>query len=77
MRLVLALAIASIVAACALQQSAAERDFVRGDGARMAQAALDAEAIMRGMAQARDASQRLARDVHQTEPDVSSPAVTR
>ena len=54
MRLALVLVVALIVAACALQQSSAERNFVRGESARGAQAALDAEAIMRGMAQARE-----------------------
>jgi hypothetical protein len=77
MRLTLALVVAIIVAACAVQQASSERDFVRGDGARSARAALDAAAIMQGMAQARDATQRVARDVHQTDPGVASPAVTR
>jgi hypothetical protein len=76
MRLAFALAVAFIAAACAVQQSSSERSFVGNDGARAAQAALDAEAIMQGMAQARDATQ-LARDIHQNDPDVAPSAVTR
>jgi hypothetical protein len=77
MRLAVAVVFAIIVAACAVQQSVSERDFVHGDGARSAQAALDADAIMQGMAQARDSSQRLARDLRQTNPGAAAPAVTR
>jgi hypothetical protein len=77
MRLTLALVVAFVVAACAVGQSASERDFVRGDGARSAQASLDAAAIMQGMAQARDASQRVARDVPQGSPVAAPAAVTR
>jgi hypothetical protein len=69
--------VAFIVAACAIGQSGAEHGFVRGDGARAAQAALDAQAILQGMAQARDASQRVARDIHQNEPGAAPAAVTR
>jgi hypothetical protein len=77
MRLALVLVVALIVAACALQQSSAERNFVRSESARGAQAALDAEAIMRGMAQARDSSQWVARDLRQTNPGATPPSVTR
>jgi hypothetical protein len=77
MRLAFALAVAFIAAACAVQQSSSERSFVGNDGARGAQAVLDAEAIMQGMAQARDATQRVARDVHQNELDAAPSAVTR
>ena len=57
--------------------SDSDREFLRGDGARSAQATLDAVAIMQGMAQARDASQRVARDLHPDDPGAASPAVTR
>ncbi len=77
MRLALALVVAVIVAACAVQQSISERGFVRSDGARWAQASLDAEAILQGMAQARNASERVARDSHQNDPDAAPPAITR
>ena len=61
MRFVVALAVAVIVAACALQQSSSEHAFVDGRS-REIQAALDADAIMRGMAQAQQSSERVARD---------------
>ena len=77
MRLALALVVAFIVAACAVQQASSDREFLRGDGARSAQATLDAVAIMQGMAQARDASQRVARDLPPDAPGAASPAVTR
>lgn len=77
MRLAVALVVAFIVAACAIEQSGAERNFVYGDGPRAAQAALDAQAILHGMEQARDASQRMARDNHQDAPGTTTPAVTR
>jgi hypothetical protein len=77
MRQASALVVAFAVAACAVQQSSSERSFVRGENARSAQAALDAEAILRGVAQARDASQRVARDLRQNEPGTTPSAVTR
>lgn len=77
MRLAIAVVVASVVAACAVQQSVSERDFVRGDGARSAQAALDADAILRGMAQAREFNQRVAREQHPNDPSATAPAVTR
>jgi hypothetical protein len=76
MRLAIAVVVASIVAACAVQQTLSERSFVRDDGARSAQAVLDADAILQGMAQARDSSQRLARELHPNDPS-AAPAVTR
>jgi len=69
MRFALALAVAVIVAACALQQSSSEHAFLGGHS-RAAQAALDADAIMRGMAQARQSSERVARGS-------AAPTVTR
>lgn len=77
MRLALAVVVAIIVAACAVEQSSSERGLLRGDGGRSARAALDAEAILQGMAQARNASERVAHDIHQTAPGAASPAVTR
>jgi hypothetical protein len=77
MRLAIALVVATIVAACAIQQSSSERSFVRSGAGRSAQAALDAEAIMQGMAQARDANERVARDSRQFAPGNKPPAVTR
>jgi hypothetical protein len=77
MRLALAVVVAILVAACAIGQSSSERSFVGSDGLRMAQAALDAEAILQGMDQARDATQRVARDLHDNGPGATSPAVTR
>jgi hypothetical protein len=77
MRLAVALVVASIVAACAVQQSISERDFGRGDAARSARAAVDADAILQGMAQARDFSQRVARELHPNDPGATAPAVTR
>jgi hypothetical protein len=77
MRLALAIVVAIIVAACAVQQSSSERSFVSSDGARMALAALDAEAILQGMDQARDANRRVARDLQENGSGATSPAVTR
>jgi len=77
MRLALALVIAVIVAACAIEQSSSKGGFVRDDGARAAQAALDAEAILRGVTQARDSSERVARDIQQNNPGAALPTVTR
>ncbi len=77
MRLILAVVVTSIVAACASAQSGSQRVFVRSDGAREAQAALDADAIMQGMAQAREASQQVARDLLQIQPGAVPAPVTR
>jgi hypothetical protein len=77
MRLALALVVAIIVAACAIVQSGAEHGFVRSDSARSAQAALDAEAILQGIAQARNANEQLARDNRQFAPATAPPALTR
>ncbi|HVC63673.1 MAG TPA: hypothetical protein VND19_25315 [Acetobacteraceae bacterium] len=75
MRLTLALIVAFIVAACALEQSRSGGGFLQGDGARSTQAALDAEVILQGMTQARDSRQRVARDVHQDNPGAAPPPV--
>jgi hypothetical protein len=77
MRLALALLVAIIVAACAIVQSGSERSFARGDSARSAQAALDAEAILQGIAQARNANEQMARDNRQFAPTTTLPALTR
>ncbi len=77
MRLALALVVAVIVAACAVVQSSSQRAFLGDDGARSAQAALDAEAILQGMEQARNASERVARDNRQYAPGTALPSVTR
>lgn len=77
MRVALVVVVALIVAACAVQQSSSERGFLLGNGARGAQAALDAEVILQGMNQARDIAQRVARDVNQTNPGTPLPPVTR
>jgi hypothetical protein len=77
MRLVLALVVAFIVAACAIQQSSSKLGYVLSDGARSAQATLDAEAILQGMTQARNANERLARDNREYAPSTTAPAITR
>jgi hypothetical protein len=77
MRLALALIVAFVVAACAIGQSGPQQGFVYGGGARAAQAAIDAEAILQGMAQARGANERLARELHQSTPGAAPPSVTR
>lgn len=77
MRLVVALVVAIVVAACAIQQSSSELSLVGGDGTRSAQAALDAEAILHGMAQARNANERVAGDSRQFAPGTTEPALTR
>jgi hypothetical protein len=69
MRLTVSLIVVVILAACALQQTGGERSLIFGGSARDAQAALDAEVIMQGMAQARSASQRLARATHDNGSD--------
>ena len=62
MRFAIAFAVAVILAACALQQTSSERAFVGRDStSRAAQVALDAAAIMQGMAQARQSDERVAR----------------
>jgi hypothetical protein len=77
MRLVIPLVVAIVVAACALQQSGSGLSLVRGEGARSAQVALDAEAILQGMAQARSANERLAGDNRRFAPGAAEPALTR
>jgi hypothetical protein len=77
MRLVVALGVAIVVAACAIQQSGSGVSLLGGEGARSAQAALDAEAILQGMAQARSANERVAGDNRQFAPGSAAPALTR
>jgi len=77
MRLAVALVVAIVVAACAIQQSGSGLSLMRGEGARSAQAALDAEAIMQGMARAREANERVAGDNRQFAPGSTAPALTR
>jgi hypothetical protein len=62
MRLTAVLLILACVAACGVEQTQSEHALVRYDNEwRQRQAVLDAEAIMRGMAQARERYQELAR----------------
>jgi hypothetical protein len=76
MRLILAIVVACFVAACGLDgQSSAERAFVNSSPTRSTQALLDAQAIMRGMDEARTADQRVARDTNRSIPE--TPALTR
>jgi uncharacterized cupredoxin-like copper-binding protein len=77
MRLALALVVAFIVAACAVEQSSSGGGFVLGDSARAAQVAYDAEVILQGVDQARDSTRRVARDIHPADPGAAQPSVTR
>ena len=62
MRMTALLLILAFVAACGVEQTQSEHALVRYDNEwRQRQAVLDAEAIMRGMAQARERNQELAR----------------
>ena len=62
MRLIAALLTFVSLAACGAQQSQSEHALVRYDDEwRQRQAVLDAEAIMQGMAQARERAQNVAR----------------
>jgi outer membrane biogenesis lipoprotein LolB len=62
MRLLAALIVIALLAACGLAQTEPEQALVRyDDGWRHRQAALDAEAILKGMAQARQSQAELAR----------------
>jgi hypothetical protein len=61
MRYILAVAVAIVVAACTLGQSASERAFLNG-GSRAAQARQDADAILQGMQRAQLSEERVARD---------------
>jgi hypothetical protein len=62
MRWLLALLTVACLVACGLQQSQSEHALVRYDDEwRQKQAALDAEAILQGMAQARQSREQLAR----------------
>ena len=76
MRFAFALAVAIIVAACALQQTSSEHAFLDG-GTRATQATLDADAILRGMAQARQSRERVARDAGPNGGGPTPSAVTR
>lgn len=60
-RYLLAIAVAVLVAACALGQSSSERAFVNG-GSRSALVQQDTDAIMQGVARAQYDSDRVARD---------------
>jgi hypothetical protein len=73
MRFVLAIAVAIVVAACALEQSGSNRAFLDG-GSRSAQAARDADSILEGMQHAQLDSERVARD---TNGNGATPALTR
>ena len=77
MRISIALAIAIVLAACALQQSGAERSLLFGNGSRTALIQADTAAIIAGMTQARTETERFARDTHRAEPDARPPALTR
>jgi hypothetical protein len=62
MRLLLACFTLASIAACAAQQSQSEHALVRYDDEwRQKQAILDAEAILKGMAQARQRQEQVAR----------------
>ena len=61
MRYFLAIAVAIVVAACALGQSASERAFLNG-GSRAVLARQDADTIMQGMQRAQPTNERVARD---------------
>ena len=62
MRMTALLLMLAVLAACGAEQTQSEHALVRYDDEwRQRQAELDAEAIMRGMAQARERYQELAR----------------
>jgi hypothetical protein len=62
MRMTALLLMLAVLAACGAEQTQSEHALVRYDDEwRQRQAVLDAEAIMRGMAQARERYQELAR----------------
>ena len=62
MRWLLAFVTVACLSACGLQQSQSEHDLVRYDNEwRQKQAILDAEAILQGMAQARQRQEQMAR----------------
>ena len=62
MRMTALLLMLAVLAACGAEQTQSEQALVRYDDEwRQRQAVLDAEAIMRGMAQARERYQELAR----------------
>ena len=76
MRLTLAFAVAAVVAACGLQQTGSSRIFDRS-GSRASQATLDADAILHGMAQARQSNERVARETGRDGARAASPALAR
>lgn len=62
MRLIVALLTIAFVSACGVQRSQSEHALVRQDDeVRQRQAVLNAEAILRGMAQARERQEQMAR----------------
>lgn len=63
MRFAFAIAVAIVLAACALEQSSSEHALL-GGGWRAVQAEKDAAAIMQGMARAQWTSERVARDTN-------------
>lgn len=76
MRLALALVVACVVASCGFGPSG-PLGFGGGDAARSAQASLDAEAILQGMAQVRGSDEFVARDINHPAPGSNAPQVTR
>jgi len=78
MRVVLALIVACLVAACGFgAQSSGERALLWGDSVRSARAALDVQAILQGMDEARGSDQRVARDINRRVPETPPAPVTR
>jgi hypothetical protein len=77
MRLAVAIAVGVLLAACASQQHSSQQVYLGGNGARSAEAALDAEVIMHGMAQARSSNETVARDLRQGAPGTVLTPVTR
>ena len=78
MRLALAIVVACLLAACGLGgPSGGDRAFLGGSALRSAQAALDAQAILQGMDQARSQNQRVARVNDRAVPETAAPSVTR
>lgn len=76
MRLVLALVVACLVAACGVgAQSSGELAFL-GSGSHAAQAQMDAQAIMQGMDAVRQGDEQMARALERS-PQSTAPALTR
>jgi hypothetical protein len=76
MRFVLAIALAIVVAACALEQGSSDRAVLNG-GLRSAQAARDADAIMQGVQRAQLDGERVARDTNGNASEPGARALTR